>query len=315
MVFFQAALLAGYVYAHVLVRFVPLGIGALVHFGILAAAAVALPIGIAQGFDVPPAADIAPWLVGLFAVSIGLPFVALSASAPLLQAWFAATGHPQAHNPYVLYAASNLGSFAALIAYPILVEPIFTLRSQTELWAAGYATFAFLIAIASLFIARRARITSVVALEAAPSWRDRLAWVALSAIPAGFVIAVTSYLTTDVAAAPFLWVLPLALYLLTFVAVFRDCPWVAPESVAKVVPFLVAPLAIGLLEQCVAMFFLLLRLRIARGGRSPAARPETAPPSPRSPVRPRGSHGIQRKQSSASGNTQERRRCNVGGQV
>ncbi len=219
MVFFQAALLAGYVYAHVLVRFVPLGIGALVHFGILAAAAVALPIGIAQGFDVPPAADIAPWLVGLFAASIGLPFVALSASAPLLQAWFAATGHPRAHNPYVLYAASNLGSFAALIAYPVLVEPIFALRSQTELWAAGYATFAFLIAIASLFIAQRARITSVAALEAAPSWRDRLAWVALSAIPAGLVIAVTSYLTTDVAAAPFLWVLPLALYLLTFVAV------------------------------------------------------------------------------------------------
>ena len=99
----------------------------------------------------------------------------------------------------------------------------------------------------SLFIAQRARITSVAALEAAPSWRDRLAWVALSAIPAGLVIAVTSYLTTNIAAAPFLWVLPLALYLLTFVAVFRDRPWVAPESVAKVVPFLVAPLAIGLL--------------------------------------------------------------------
>ena len=247
MVFFQTALLAGYVYAHLLVRFVPLGIGALAHFGVLAVAALALPIGIAHGFDVPPATDIAPWLIGLFAVSIGLPFAVLSASAPLLQAWFAATGHPQAHNPYVLYAASNLGSFSALIAYPILIEPLLPLRSQTQLWAAGYAVLAVMIAVASSFIAQRPRIAAVATDGAAPSWRDRLAWMALSAIPAGLVIAVTSYLTTDVAAAPFLWVLPLALYLLTFVAVFRERPWIANESVARAVPFMVAPLAIGLI--------------------------------------------------------------------
>src|SRR5262245_53221956 len=134
MVFFQAALLAGYAYAHLLVRHLSLGIGALVHLVVLAAAAATLPIAIAQGFGAPPTAGIALWLIGLFAISIGLPFAALSASAPLLQGWFSATGHTQARNPYVLYAASNLGSFAALLAYPVLLEPLLPLKAQSQLW-------------------------------------------------------------------------------------------------------------------------------------------------------------------------------------
>ena len=116
MVFFQGALLAGYAYAHLLARTLGVGQAALVHLGVLAATALTLPIGIAGGFATPPSTGVGLWLVGLFVVSIGLPFAALSASAPLLQSWFAASGHRQAHNPYVLYAASNLGSFAALLA-------------------------------------------------------------------------------------------------------------------------------------------------------------------------------------------------------
>ena len=139
MVFFQAALLAGYAYAHLLIRFLPLGLGALVHLAILAAAAMTLPIGIALGFGAPPTSNIAIWLIGLFAVSIGLPFAALSASAPLLQGWFAASGHPQSGNPYVLYAASNLGSFAALIAYPVVIEPLLSLNRQVQMWSVGFA--------------------------------------------------------------------------------------------------------------------------------------------------------------------------------
>jgi len=247
MVFFQAALLAGYAYAHLLIRFVPLGIGAMVHLGILALAAMALPIGIAHGFGAPPAADIAIWLIGLFAASIGLPFAVLSASAPLLQGWFAATGHPQADNPYVLYAASNLGSFAALIAYPVLVEPWLPVNAQAQYWSAGFATLAVMIAAASLFVVRKPALARTAANTAPVSASDRLVWVALSAIPAGLVIAVTSYISTDVAAAPFLWVLPLALYLLTFVAVFRDHAWIRSRTIARAVPFMVAPLAVGLL--------------------------------------------------------------------
>src|SRR5712675_1689669 len=133
MVFFQGALLAGYAYAHLLARTLGVGQAALVHLGVLAAAALTLPIGIAHGFGAPPSTGIGLWLVGLFVASIGLPFAALSASAPLLQSWFAGSGHPQARNPYVLYAASNLGSFAALLAYPLAIESLFTLRTQA--WA------------------------------------------------------------------------------------------------------------------------------------------------------------------------------------
>jgi hypothetical protein len=247
MVFFQAALLGGYAYAHLVIRRFPPGIGALVHLGVLAAAALTLPIGIAEVLGPPPQSGIVLWLVALFTVSIGLPFAALSASAPLLQGWFAASGHPHAGNPYVLYAASNLGSFAALIAYPVIVEPMLSLKDQTQLWSAGFAVLAVLIAVASLLVARRANIGVRDAATEPVSARDRAGWMALAAIPAGLVIAVTSYITTDVASAPFLWVVPLALYLLSFAAVFRDRPWMSQAMVARLVPIVVAPLAISLL--------------------------------------------------------------------
>jgi hypothetical protein len=246
MVFFQAALLVGYAYAHLLVRFLPLRLGAMVHLGLMAAAA-AMPIGIATGFGAPPETGITIWLISLFAASIGLPFAVLSASAPLLQGWFAATGHPGAGNPYVLYAASNLGSFAALLAYPVLIEPLLPLHLQTQFWSFGFAAVAVLIAGAGLFIVRKQNLAAAEAAAEPASLNDRLAWIVLPAIPAGLVIAVTSYVTTDVAAAPFLWVLPLAIYLLTFVAVFRKRPWMRQRTVAWAVPFMVAPLAIGLL--------------------------------------------------------------------
>src|ERR1044072_1017036 len=154
MVFFQAALLIGYAYAHLLARTLKVGQAALVHLGVLAVAALTLPIGVAHGFDLPPSTGIGLWLVTLFAASIGLPFVALSASAPLLQSWFAASGHAQARNPYVLYAASNLGSFAALLAYPPALESLLTLRMQAWTWSVGFAGLAVLIAVTAMIAAR-----------------------------------------------------------------------------------------------------------------------------------------------------------------
>jgi hypothetical protein len=246
MVFFQAALLIGYGYAHLLARTLPVGQAALVHLGVLGAAALALPIGIAASFGDPPSSGIGLWLVGLFAASIGLPFAALSASAPLLQSWFAASS--QARNPYVLYAASNLGSFAALLAYPLAIESLMPLRLQAWAWSVGFAALAVLIAVAGVIAARGATVhASAATVVAPPTLRDRLVWITLAAIPAGLVIAVTAYISTDVAAAPLLWVLPLALYLLTFVAVFRDRAWFRHDWVIQVVPFLVAPLTIALL--------------------------------------------------------------------
>jgi hypothetical protein len=249
MVFFQAALLVGYGYAHLISRTLPPGRAALVHLVALAAAALALPIGVAAGFEAPPASGVAFWLVGLFAASIGLPFVVLSASAPLLQHWFAASGHRQAANPYVLYAASNLGSFAALVAYPFVIEPLLPLRAQARLWSLAFAALALLVAATGLMVARRgmagARIMA--AADARPSPGDRLRWTALAAVPSGLVIAVTSFISADVAAAPFLWVIPLAMYLATFVAVFRARPWFDHDAVVRLAPTIVAPVAVTLL--------------------------------------------------------------------
>jgi len=130
MVFFQTMLLAGYAYAHVLNRTLRSRWAAMLHLVLVGVTAMALPIAVAPGWSAPPPDGAALWLFGLFAISIGLPFFTLSASAPLLQSWFAASGHRQAGNPYVLYAASNLGSFAALFAYPVVIEPFLTLKAQ-----------------------------------------------------------------------------------------------------------------------------------------------------------------------------------------
>ena len=146
MVFFQAALLAGYGYAHLLTRYAPGRRSVMIHLGLMVVACFWLPLSIATSWGRPPAVGEAFWLLGLFAVSIGLPFFALAANAPLLQAWFARTDHPSANDPYFLYAASNIGSFLALLSYPILIEPFITLTAQTWLWAAGFIVLILLIA-------------------------------------------------------------------------------------------------------------------------------------------------------------------------
>lgn len=249
MVFFQTVLLAGYAYAHVLNRLLSSRRAAMLHMALVGLTAMALPIAVAPGWSAPPSEGTALWLFGLFACSIGLPFFTLSASAPLLQSWFAASGHRQAGNPYVLYAASNLGSFAALFAYPVVIEPFLTLKAQAAGWSFGFAVFVLLLAVASLFTSGAAPVAAQALPrdEAGAGAVERLRWVALAAIPSGLVIAVTAHLTTDIAAAPFLWVLPLAIYLLTFVAVFRERPWIAHANVVRFVPFAVAPLVVGLI--------------------------------------------------------------------
>jgi hypothetical protein len=263
MVFFQGALLAGYGYAHLLARTLTPGRAAIVHLIVLAGAAMTLPIGIVAGFGNPPSSGIELWLVALFAASIGLPFVALSASAPLLQSWFAVSGHRQAKNPYVLYAASNLGSFAALLFYPFLLEPLVSLRGQARLWSAGIAVLAVLIAVAGLFVSRVTVVPAAPAKAAPkPSTAERLGWTALAAIPSGLVIAVTAHISTDVAAAPFLWVVPLALYLLTFVALFRERPWVDHGTTILLVPFVVAALSIGVLGGDKASWLITIALNL-----------------------------------------------------
>src|SRR5262249_38143548 len=143
-VFFQTALLAGYAYAHWLTRYAGGRAAVAIHLAVTIAAAFALPLSIAAGWDRPPAAAQAFWLIGLFAASIGLPFFALPPNAPLFEAWFARPDHPAAKDPYFLYAASNVGSFLALVSYPIVIEPFVRLGDQAWSWSIG---FGFLIAL------------------------------------------------------------------------------------------------------------------------------------------------------------------------
>jgi hypothetical protein len=243
MVFFQTTLLAGYAYAHLLTRHAPLRRAVLIHVAVLLVATLTLPPAIAAGLSRPPETGAAFWLIAVFAASIGLPFFALAANAPLLQAWFARTDHPSAGDPYFLYVASNIGSFLALLAYPIVIEPLTTLSDQTWFWSLGFGALILLIGAAGAAL-WRIPLRSVSAdvggggaagassgTEAAPTLRDGLIWCALAAVPAGLLLAVTANISTDVASVPLFWVVPLALYLLTFVIAFQRRP-VIPHRLA-----------------------------------------------------------------------------------
>jgi hypothetical protein len=229
MVFFQSLLLGGYAYAHYLMTLKSRAAPVAIHLVLLVVALFTLPLSIASGWGEPPASGYAFWLLGLFAVSIGLPFFALAANNPMLQAWFVRTGHPDGPDPYFLYASSNIGSFLALLSYPVLLEPMFTLRTQNLIWTGGYALLIALIAACGVLLLRSPPMTGA-AISAsdgdapAPTWATRLRWIFLAAVPSGLLIAVTAHISTDVAAAPLLWVLPLSLYLLTWVLVFQSRP-------------------------------------------------------------------------------------------
>ena len=236
MLFFQTALLAGYAYAHVVTTRLSPRAQTAVHLTLLALSLVSLPISIAVGFRSPrPDAPVA-WLIALLSVSLGTPFLMLSSGAPLLQRWFSRTGHPSAANPYFLYAASNLGSMIALLAYPGLIERTLTLSMQSRVWSACYVALIGLVGGCAAIAGNR--YTSQ---AAAPTPSDtnaghltivrRLRWVLLAFVPSSMLLGVTTYLSTDVAAIPLLWVLPLAIYLLTFVIAFSSREWFRPKLV------------------------------------------------------------------------------------
>ncbi len=245
MVFFQSLLLAGYAYAHYLMRLSSRTIPVAVHLLLLLIALLTLPLSIAVGWGEPPTSGYALWLLGLFALSIGLPFFALAANNPLLQAWFVRTGHPDGPDPYFLYASSNIGSFLALLSYPVLLEPMFTLRTQNLIWTGGYGLLIVLIAACGVLLLRSPASAAVDTLATdsdapAPSWSLRARWIFLAAVPSGLLIAVTAHISTDVAAAPLLWVLPLSLYLLTWVLVFQSRPLLPHQWMLTLQPVAIA---------------------------------------------------------------------------
>jgi hypothetical protein len=225
MLFFQSALLAGYAYSHSVVRLRRSWQQATVHVAVMALPILTLPIVISTTVatvDHPIAS-----VLRLAALSVGASFFALATSAPLLQRWFA-TSQRTAADPYFLYAASNIGSFASLVLYPTLIEPALPLSAQTRLWSIGYAAAVLLTLACAAVVWRRSpdaaaeRSESRELDEEPVTWRRRARWIALAFVPSSLMLAVTAYLSTDVAAVPLLWVIPLALYLLTFVVTFSS---------------------------------------------------------------------------------------------
>ena len=247
MVFFQSMLLAGYAYAHLLTTLRQRYASVAIHLLVMVAAAFTLPLAIAQAWATPSGTVAAAfWLLGLFAVSIGLPFFALAANNPLLQSWFVATRHNDARDPYFLYAASNVGSFIALLSYPALFEPVFSLQTQTRLWSAGFLLLIILIAGCGALMLRvpQAHSRAKVRTMLGPDWMTIGRWIFISAVPSGLLIALTAYISTDVAAAPLLWVIPLSLYLLTWVLVFQRRPLVSHSVVLLFQPVAIAGIVI-----------------------------------------------------------------------
>lgn len=232
MLVYQALLLGGYAYAHWLGRFAPRQQG-YIHLGVLVAACLWLPIGL-RAMDLSATAEPALWVPWLLVSSIGPLFFAVSAQAPLLQRWF--TVASGGRDPYALYAASNIGSFGGLLAYPLLVEPGMAIEGQRWLWSGGYVLMIALLATCAFALPRGARAAEPVPVTSPKPTMSRVAlWIALAFVPSGLMLATSTFLTTDIVAVPLLWVLPLGLYLLSFSVAFASSRGLA-ETITSFTP-------------------------------------------------------------------------------
>ncbi len=242
MVFFQALLLVGYGYAHILTRKVSVKGQMVIHSALLLAALFTLPIALPHilptrpdlaGLPAGETLSIILWLTMILGLTAGVPFLILSATAPLLQSWFSKTTHEQAKDPYFLYAASNAGSILGLVSYPLIVEPFIGVTDQGRLWSVGYGLLALVLIAAAVTAAKflvgadptrlensTTNAPQSTAPKSAPTRRDRIRWVLLALVPSSVSLGVTQYLSTDIAAVPLLWVAPLLIYLLSFIFAF-----------------------------------------------------------------------------------------------
>jgi len=253
LVFFQAVLLAGYLYAHALLRFFERRTQIAIHLALVVLPFLIvglLPPHIPAGWEPPAATNPAGWLLMLLLVVVGLPFFALSATTSLMQRWFADSGVKDAHDPYFLYAASNAGSLLGLLSYPLLLEPLLRLHTQSRLWSFGYAAFVVFTAVCALMAwrwrtrdtgsdGRGAEEASAAGADEPIAWKTRWRWIALAFVPSSLMLGATSAITADVPAIPLFWVLPLAIYLISFVLVFAKKPPISHRFLVERLPFLI----------------------------------------------------------------------------
>ena len=255
LMFFQILLLLGYLYAHGTSRILSPRRQVVVHLSLLALCVFTLPIALPAGWTPPASGNVILWLVLALGASIGLPFLVLSATAPILQRWIA-DSNVQIRNPYVLYAASNAGSFLGLIAFPLLLEPHLRLGDQSRLWSVLFLAALALMGLCGMLAwtqsesYQRDNSAAVAAID----WTQRLTWLALAFVPSSLLLSVTTYLSTDIAATPLLWVIPLSLYLLTFVIVFARSGSVLTTPMGVLHSLLIVSLSVILFRDAVLGF-------------------------------------------------------------
>ena len=224
MLFYQAMLLLGYLYAHLTTTFMKVRTQAMLHIGVLLLPLLVIPISIPFGWEPTVNANPATWLLMLLSVSIGLPLFVISTTAPLMQKWFSNISHSSSNDPYFLYAASNSGSMIGLLSYPLLIEPNLRLKDQCAIWGIGYfilIVLVFLCLLVLFFFYKPASSDTSNEVDIKPNLKIKLKWLVLSFVPSSLLLGVTTYLTTEVPPIPLLWIVPLLLYLLTFIIVFR----------------------------------------------------------------------------------------------
>jgi hypothetical protein len=265
LVFFQVALLAGYAYAHAGPAWLGVRPHAFFHLAFLLTPLLVLPIAISQNWSPPGNAFPVVWLLGLLGAVVGLPFFAVATNGTLLQKWFASTRHAGAGDPYFLYTFSNLGSMLALLSYPFFIEPSFPLAEQGRRWTWAYEALLVLMFGCALAVWLRPKIdagtrrhgdtgTGGSSVPASPCPRvsvsvSRWRWLALAFVPSSLMVSVTTYLTTDIASLPLLWIIPLAIYLLSFILTFARRPWLPHYWMARSQPLLVIALALVMLSE------------------------------------------------------------------
>ncbi len=229
MLFFQSVLLGGYVYAHLSTRYLSRRAQLGLHLAIWALALFFLPLGIPADWSLNTDAPVAWQTLLLFAAGVGVPFALLSANAPLIQSWYAASGGPSADDPYFLYGASNLGSFSALLAFPLVAEPLFGAASIGWGFVAGFVVLgAGLLASGLSAAPTQPKRDTASATTIKPG--TVFHWALLAFVPSSLMLAVTTKVSTDIGAMPLIWVIPLALYLLTFTLTFTHRLFVGPRA-------------------------------------------------------------------------------------
>ena len=242
MVFYQAFLLLGYVYAHFSIKYFGIKKQPYIHLGLMVLALFFLPIKIPSFWRPPVLENPIPGVLVLMMCSIGLPFFILSASSPMIQKWFSNTNHPQAKDPYFLYVASNVGSLLSLFSFPFFLEPNLKISQQTKLWLYLFIAFILLISLCVYFLVKFSKKEESVVEDSNEATSEvtkeqRIRWLLLSFVPSSLMLGVTSYISIDISPVPLFWIIPLTLYLLTYILTFSRKQLIPHSFVVKAMPY------------------------------------------------------------------------------